>query len=106
MKLLLDESLPKDLADHLVGHSVTTVPHQGWASKKNGELLRLASAEFDVFLTADQNLEFQQDLRGFDIGVVVLVARSNRIEDLVLLVPRLLETLPSVKAGRAVRVAA
>jgi predicted nuclease of predicted toxin-antitoxin system len=106
MKLLLDESLPKDLARHLVGHTVTTVPQHGWASEKNGELLRLASAEFDIFVTADQNLEFQQDLRKFNIGIVVLIAHSNRIEDLLRLVPRLLEILPTVTAGQLVRVGA
>ena len=52
MKLLLDESLPKDLRLHLPGHRVSTVPERGWASRSNGDLLRLAGSEFDVFLTA------------------------------------------------------
>jgi len=54
----------------------------GWASKRNGELLALAVGQFDVFLTADRNLSYQQDLSSLDIAVVVLVARSNRLDDL------------------------
>ena len=106
MKLLLDESLPKDLRLHLPGHEVATVPGRGWASKSNGELLQLASTEFDALLTADQNLEFQQNVSRYDIGVVVLVASSNRVQDLLPLVPRLLELLPGLRPGELVRVAA
>jgi hypothetical protein len=54
----------------------------GWASKRNGELLALAAGLFDVFITADRNLSYQQDLSSFDIVIVVLVARSNRFDDL------------------------
>jgi hypothetical protein len=103
MKLLLDESLPKDLRLHLPGHEVATVPERG-ASKSNGELLRLASAEFDALLTADQNLEFQQNVTRYEIGVVVLVAPSNRVQDLLPLVPRVLELLPGLRPGTLVRV--
>ena len=67
----------------------------GWASKSNGELLALAAADFDVFLTSDRNLSHQQNLSAFDIAVVVLVAASNRIDDLRPLVPRILEVLPT-----------
>jgi hypothetical protein len=73
----------------------------GWASKRNGELLALAVGQFEVFLTADRNLSYQQDLSSFDIAIVVLVARSNRLEDLRPLVPRILEILPTV-GGRTV----
>ena len=66
----------------------------GWASKKNGELLALAAVDFDVFLTSDRNLSNQQNLSAFDIVVIVLVAGSNRFEDLRQLVPRILEVLP------------
>lgn len=65
MRLLLDESLPRGLKRHLSAHDVATVPEQGWAGKSNGELLRLAEEEFDAFLTADQNVEFQQNLRAY-----------------------------------------
>ena len=73
----------------------------GWASKRNGELLALAVGHFEIFLTADRNLSYQQDLSMFDIAIVVLVAPSNRLEDLRALVPRLLEVLPTA-ARRAV----
>jgi hypothetical protein len=73
----------------------------GWASKRNGELLALAVEQFEVFLTADRNLSYQQDLSAFDIAIVVLVARSNRLEDLRPLLPRLLEVLQTA-ARRAV----
>ena len=106
MQVLIDESLPRDLKRHLPEHRVTTVPERGWASKSNGELLRLASSEFDVFLTADQNLEFQQNMSDYDIAIVVLVAPSNRLSDLVPLAPRILEVLQSVEPGSLVRVAA
>jgi hypothetical protein len=67
----------------------------GWAGKRNGELLALAVSEFDVFLTADRNLSFQQDISAFDIAVVVLIAHSNSIEPLRPLVPRALEVMGS-----------
>jgi hypothetical protein len=71
----------------------------GWASKKNGQLLSLAQVDFDIFLTSDRNLSHQQNLSTFDIAVVVLVAPSNRIDDLRPLVPRVLEVLPTAKRG-------
>lgn len=73
----------------------------GWASKKNGELLTLAAAEFDVFLTVDRNLSYQQDLSAFNIAVVVMVAPGNRLVDLRPLIPRVLEVLPLAERGRA-----
>jgi len=106
MKVLLDESLPRPLKRELSGHEVMTVPEVGWAGKDNGELLQLASLEFDVFVTADQGLQYQQDLSGYDIAVVTLVARTNRLEDLKPIVPRLLEVLPALKAGEVVSLAA
>jgi len=81
----------------LIGHEVKTAPEMGWASKRNGELLALAAGEFDVFLTADRNLSYQQDVSAFDIAVVVLAARSNRLDDFRPLIGRLLEVLPTVE---------
>jgi hypothetical protein len=78
----------------------------GWASKKNGELLALAEPEFDVFLTADRNLSFQQDITRVDIAVVVLVAKGNRHSDLQPLVPDLLDVLVGVSPGQVSRVGA
>ena len=101
MRVLLDECLPKSLKRELVGHETRTAPEMGWASKRNGELLALAVGRFEVFVTADRNLSYQQDPSAFDIAIVVLVARSNRLEDLRALVPRLLEVVPTA-ARRAV----
>ena len=94
MRILLDECLPRRLKRELVGHDAKTVPEMGWASKRNGELLALAAGQFDVFLTADRNLSYQQDISSPDIAIVVLVAGSNRFEALRSLTPRLLEVLP------------
>jgi Domain of unknown function (DUF5615) len=101
VRVLLDECVPRRLNRELVGHDVKTAPEMGWASKTNGELLALAVGQFEIFLTADRNLSYQQDLSAFDIAIVVLVARSNRLEDLRPLMPRLLEVLPTA-ARRAV----
>ena len=83
MRILLDEDLPRRLAAVLVGHDVSTVQHSGWTGTKNGKLLGLAAAEFDVFLTMDRNLEFQQNLNTLPIAVLVVEAVSNRMEHLV-----------------------
>ena len=102
MRVLLDECLPRRLKHVLIGHDVQTVPEMGWAGKRNGELLRLAAREFDVFLTVDQRLQQEQQLSRFRIAVVVLVARSNRLLDLLPLVPATLDVLPRAKPGEAV----
>jgi hypothetical protein len=73
----------------------------GWASKRNGELLALAVSQFDVFLTADRNLSHQQDLSSFDIAIVVLVGRSNRLEDVRPLMPRVLGIIATAQHGVA-----
>ena len=101
MRVLLDECLPRRLKREFIGHEARTAPEMGWASKKNGELLALAAVDFDVFLTTDRNLSYQQHLSAFNIAVVVLVAPSNRIDDLRPLVPRILETLQNARRGAA-----
>lgn len=82
MRILLDESLPIELRDVLPQHSVRSVQEMGWSALKNGELLRRAVDEFDVFVTADQNLQYQQNIKALPIAVAVLVAKSNRIQSL------------------------
>ena len=103
-RILLDECLPRDLKKHLESHDVKTVPEAGWASKENGELLALAVPDFDVFVTVDRNLTFQQNLTDLRIAVIVLVARGNRLIDLQPLVPRLLGAIDAIEPGRVVRV--
>lgn len=101
MKLLLDECIDRRLAKDLEGQDVRTVPQMGWAGIKNGALLTLAEQEFDVFITVDRNLSFQQNLPKFNIAVLVLHASSNRLEDLKPLAPKILATLPTLTKGVA-----
>jgi hypothetical protein len=82
VKILLDECVDRRFAKELHGHIVKTVPQMGWATIKNGELLALSEKEFDVFITVDRNLSFQQNLPKFSIAVLVLKAYSNRLADL------------------------
>lgn len=93
MRILLDESLPKDLASLIVGHDVTTVRAAGWSSFKNGQLLAVAATQFDVLLTADRNLEYQQNLATLPIAVVVLFVRRTRLQAIEPLLPELLGLL-------------
>jgi predicted nuclease of predicted toxin-antitoxin system len=93
MRILLDESLPWRLGRLLQGHEVTSVQRMGWSGVKNGALLRLASTDFQVLVTADQNLQFQQNLDSLPLAVFVLVARSTALVDLVPLVPALTSQL-------------
>jgi hypothetical protein len=106
VRLLLDESLPRPLTDLLVGHVVRTVTQMGWTSLGNGALLRQAAAEFDALLTADQNIEFQQNLKTLPLAVVVLVADSNRIESLEPLIAEVLRVLERLQPNVLVRVGA
>jgi hypothetical protein len=96
--------LPRLLKRELLGFEVRTVAEVGWAGIKNGALLRLAEAEFDVFVTADKNLSFQQPLAAFQLGVVVLRAHTTKLEDLLPLVAATLEALAGVKTGQALYV--
>jgi predicted nuclease of predicted toxin-antitoxin system len=93
MRILLDEDLPRRLAALLVGHEASTVQRKGWAGIKNGRLLGLAAAEFEVFLTMDGNLGFQQNLASLPIAVLVIEAVSNRMEHLMPVVPNILQEL-------------
>ncbi|MGI9181377.1 MAG: DUF5615 family PIN-like protein [Longimicrobiaceae bacterium] len=80
--MLLDENLPRLLQRDLPGFDVQTVAAAGWAGVQNGELLRRAEAEFDVFITADRGLPYQRNLSQLSMGVVVLMVRSPKLEDL------------------------
>ena len=73
MKILLDECVDRRLASDFVGHEVSTVEQMGWKSKENGELLALAAKRFDVFVTTDRNLSFQQNVGTLEIAVVVMM---------------------------------
>jgi hypothetical protein len=101
VRILLDECIDWRLARHIVGHDVRTARQMGWTTIKNGELLSLASQSFDVFVTVDRNLSFQQNLSELPISVIVLAAKTNRLADLVLRVPALLAAIESAKPGTA-----
>ena len=93
MRILLDESIPARLGPLLTGHSSVSVQRRGWASIKNGKLLALAAGEFDVLLTADKGMEYQQNMATLPVAILVVLARSNRIEDLAPTVPSILAAL-------------
>jgi hypothetical protein len=106
VRLLLDESLPRPLINLLVGHEARTVTQVGWSGLSNGVLLRRAADTFDAFLTADQNIEFQQNPQTLPLAIVVVVAASNRLESLEPLVPEVLRVLETLEPGILVRVGA
>jgi predicted nuclease of predicted toxin-antitoxin system len=104
MRVLLDECVPRRFRRELPQYEVQTVPEMGWASKENGELLQLAQSRFDVFVTTDQRLSYQQSVASVAIAVVVLVARRNKFEFLRPLVPELQRVLHEVRPGEVRRV--
>jgi hypothetical protein len=97
VKILLDECVDWRLGRDLAGHDVKTAQQMGWMTIRNGELLTLASQHFDVFVTVDRNLAYQQNLAAYSISVVVLLARSNRLADLKTLLPKLLKAIDNAK---------
>ena len=105
MRVLLDEQLPRQLAPFLIGHDVRTVQQQSWAGLKNGALLTEAEAAgFSVLVTGDQNLEHQQNLTKRKLGVIVLQAASNALEDLLPVVAAALAAIDKVQPGQVIRV--
>lgn len=104
-KLLLDECIPKKFKSHLSGYDCLTVPEAGWAGKQNGELLSLAEyAGFQVFVSLDQGIEFQQNLTARNLAVILLRAKSNRLADLIPLAGKILMSLSSIEPGRLIRI--
>jgi hypothetical protein len=102
VRVLLDECIDWRLSRDLIGHEVKTAHQMGWATIENGQLLALAERSFDVFVTVDRNLSFQQNLTSYSIAVIVLRAKSNRLAELEPLVPQLLKALVSARQGQAV----
>ncbi len=99
MRVFLDECVDWRFARDIVGHDVKTARQMGWTAINNGELLTLAAEQFDVFVTVDRNLSFQQNLDALPIAVVVLQAKTNRLADLRPLAPSLLAAIESVPSG-------
>lgn len=106
MRLLLDESVPRRFRQSLPTHSVKTAVEMGWGGVKNGKLLALAAAEFEAFITVDQNISYQQNTETLPIAVIVLAARSTELQALLPLVPRLEEVLAMLQPRSLVQIGA
>jgi len=108
MRVLIDECLPAGLKESLtaMGHECETVRRAGYGAKKNGELLSLMEGRWDVLLTNDRNIKYQQNMSGRSVSIVVLRTKSNRIKDLLPLMPACAQALLSVPAGSVVEVGA
>ena len=105
MKVLLDECIPRKLKHSLSGHDCRTAPEEGMAGKKNGELLALAQKSgFQVFLTLDRGIEYQQNLEPRKIAVVLIRARSSRLADLLPQIPDILRVLASLEPGQLAKI--
>ena len=104
MRILIDECLNWRLARALTGHYAVSAQKMGWGGIKNGELLEKATKYFDVFITGDRNLSFEQDVTRFNIAVVVLHAVSTQLHQTLLLMSKVLEILPTLKPGQVVDV--
>lgn len=104
-RVLLDENLDVRFAREIPEHVVSTVRSEGWTGVTNGELLRLIeAADFEVFVTADRNLEHQQTLSNRPFGTVVLFPQRLKLDHLRLLLPGLMRAIPSVGTGEVLRV--
>ena len=104
MRVLIDECLDWRLCRALAGHYCVSVHQMKWAGLTDGMLLQKAQHEFDVFVTGDTNLSFQQNLTNFKIAVIVLEARSTRLTDTAKLMPTVSKILTTIKEGQVVRV--
>ncbi|KAB8315100.1 hypothetical protein SD81_034510 [Tolypothrix campylonemoides VB511288] len=102
MKIILDENLPKALKRYLSAYEVTTVQEQGWAGFKNGELMTRIDAVYDVFVTSDKNLKYQQNLTGRRIAIIELP--TNRLKLLETIIDKILAEVESVSLGMYVQV--
>jgi predicted nuclease of predicted toxin-antitoxin system len=104
MRILIDECLDWRLCRALPEHYCASVQQMHWGGLTNGTLLQKAQTEFDVFLTGDTNLGFQQNLTKFNIAVIVLEAQSTRLVDTLKLMPQVFAILTNIQAGHVIRV--
>lgn len=106
MKILIDECAPRDLKFTLAhhGHDCVTVQEAGWSGKKNGELLTLAEGAFDVLVTLDKSIQYQQNLAGRAVAVLLISAQSNDMDDILPHIPACLAALQLITPGQVVRV--
>ncbi len=106
MRLLLDECVTRLIKRDFLGHEVQTVKEVGLKGLKNGQLLRAAVGQFDVLITVDQNLSYQQNVKPLSLAVLVLIAKKNTYEALSPLVPQALVLLENIKPGQVLSVKA
>lgn len=105
MKVLLDECIPRKLKNALPDHKCQTVPEAGLAGRKNGLLLLLAeSSGFEVFLTMDKGLQYEQNLAGHRIAILIVRAKSNRLDDLLPHLDACRSAMNSIQPGEVVLV--
>ncbi len=104
MRVLIDECLNWRICRALAGHHCTSTKKMGWGGLTNGDLLKQAEAEFDLLITGDRNLSFQQDMTTFNIAVVVLHAKTTKLDDTVVLIPKVISLLPTLQPGDVVDV--
>ncbi len=103
MSVLLDECVPKRLLRYLSGYAFTHALDLGWAGKKNGELLKaMREAGFSILVTVDKNLIHQQNVHSSGIAVITLAGKSNRVIDLMPLIPSLLQSIPAISPGEMI----
>ena len=104
MRVILNKCLPRPLAALLTGHEVKTVRQMRWQGKQNGELLALVARHFDAFVTVDQSLPHQQNLKRLKLAILILKTHSNKLEDIVPHLPELLIALRQIKPGQIRRI--
>jgi len=105
VRILLDEQVPRRLVRDLTGHQVRTVQQCGWSGLRNGALLiRAVAGRFDIFITGDRNLEYQQNVSNMPLCVLVLAGRSNRLRDIRELLPAMLRAIDDARPGSLIRI--
>jgi len=104
VKLLLDECVTRHLKRDLSGHEVHTVEDAGFKGLENGDLLKAAAGAYEVLITVDRNIPFQQNLAGLNIAVLILAAKRNSYVRLQPLIPRALSALETMKVGDVIRI--
>ena len=104
MRLLLDECVPTDLQKEFVGHEILTIGEAGFKGLKNGELLQCAGKDFDVLVTVDKSIEYQHNRSKLPLAVLIILARSNKYESLLPLMPKALKALEAVKSKEIIKV--
>jgi hypothetical protein len=102
MKVLLDECVTRYLKRDFTGHEVFTVEEAGFKGLKNGRLLQTASGQYDVLVTVDQNLQYQQNLKTLAMAIIVLKAKRNTYPMLKPLMPHVLERLKIIKPSEII----